>query len=384
MARATREMGAALAGSEGPETANGREPAAAAGLRGFSREELHGLLADMLLYRRFEEKAEEGYAIGKIGGFCHLHIGQEGLAAGAIRPLRGDDLVITAYREHTQAIAKGITPRAVMAELYGRATGCSGGRGGSMHLFDTTVGFYGGHGIVGGQIPLGAGLAWAIRYRGGDQICICFMGDAAVNQGAFLESLNMSAVWQLPVIYVVENNGYGMGTAFARVSATEMEARSGAYGIPAHTVDGQDVLETYRFFEELAGRVRGGAGPQFVNAITYRFRGHSMSDPVSGTYRSREEVESQVEERDPITILRERLMEAGLLTRKELEALDAEARAACEDAAEFADASPPPDPATLYDHVYAEINPHGRLFLDGRPGAPTGGRARVDGGGRHG
>jgi len=175
-----------------------------------------------------------------------------------------------------------------------------------------------------------------------------------------------------------------MGTAFARVSATEMEARSGAYGIPAHTVDGQDVLETYRFFEELAGRVRGGAGPQFVNAITYRFRGHSMSDPVSGTYRSREEVESQVEERDPVAILRERLMEAGLLTRGELEALDAEARAACEDAAEFADASPLPDPATLYDHVYAEINPHGRLFLDGRPGAPTGGRARVDGGGRHG
>ena len=375
MVRATREKEAGLTNGEGPRAAKGGDPADTSRLHGFPREELHGLLADMLLYRRFEEKAEEAYAIGRIGGFCHLHIGQEGLAAGAIKPLRADDLVITAYREHTQAIAKGISPRAVMAELYGRTGGCSGGRGGSMHLFDTSVGFYGGHGIVGGQIPLGAGLAWAIRYRGGDQICVCFMGDAAVNQGAFLESLNMSAVWQLPVIYVVENNGYGMGTAFSRVSATGMEARSGAYGIPAHTVDGQDVLETYRFFEALADQVRAGAGPQFVNAVTYRFRGHSMSDPVSGTYRSKEEVESHVHGQDPIAILRDRLMEAGLLTREELEALDGNARAACDDAAEFADSSPPPDASTLYDHVYAEINPHGRLFLDGRPGAPGGGPA---------
>ena len=381
MAQATREREAGLANGEGPQAAETGDPATATRLHGFSREELHGLLADMLLYRRFEEKAEEAYAIGKIGGFCHLHIGQEGLAAGAIKPLRADDLVITAYREHTQAIAKGITPRAVMAELHGRACGCSGGRGGSMHLFDTSVGFYGGHGIVGGQLPLGAGLAWAIRYRGGDQICVCFMGDAAVNQGAFLEGLNMSAVWQLPVIFVVENNGYGMGTAFSRVSVTEMEARSGAYGIPAHTLNGQDVLETYRFFEELAERVRGGAGPQFVNAITYRFRGHSMSDPVSGTYRSKEEVESHVHGQDPITILRDRLMQAGLLTQEELEAIDAEARAICEDAADFADASPLPDPSTLYDHVYAEINPHGRLFLDGREGAPAGGQAGGSGGG---
>ena len=337
-----------------------------AGIDGFSREELHALLADMLLYRRFEEKVEEAYAIGKIGGFCHLHIGQEGLAAGSIKPLRPDDLVITAYREHTQAIAKGINPRTVMAELYGRTDGCSGGRGGSMHLFDAGVGFLGGHGIVGGQIPLGAGLAWAIRYRGTDQVCMCFMGDAAVNQGAFLESLNMSAVWQLPVIYVVENNGYGMGTAFSRVSVTDMEARSGAYGIPAHTINGQDVIETHRFFSELAESVRGGAGPQFVNALTYRFRGHSMSDPVSGTYRSKEEVTTHIEERDPIEVLRDRLMEAGLLGQEQLEAIDAEARAICDDAADFADASPLPDPSTLYDHVYAEINEHGRLFLDGR------------------
>ena len=205
------------------------------------------------------------------------------------------------------------------------------------------------------------------------------MGDAAVNQGVFLESLNMSAVWELPVIYVVENNGYGMGTAFSRVSVTEMEARSGAYGIPAHTVDGQDVLETYRFFEGLADKVRGGAGPQFVNAVTYRFRGHSMSDPVSGTYRSKQEVETHVRQEDPITILRDRMMKAGLLAQEELAAIDAEARAVCEDAADFADASPLPDPSTLYDHVYAEINPHGRLFLDGRGRADgSGGQAPAD------
>jgi len=377
MAQATGEVGAKVDATE-LSTVDEDAGVAAAEIEGFSREELHALLADMLLYRRFEEKAEEAYAIGKIGGFCHLHIGQEGLAAGAIKPLRADDIVITAYREHTQAIAKGITPRAAMAELYGKTTGCSGGRGGSMHLFDTSVRFMGGHGIVGAQIPLGAGLGWAIRYRGGDQICVCFMGDAAVNQGAFLESLNMSAIWRLPVIYVVENNGYGMGTAFSRVSVTEMEARSGAYGIPAHTINGQDVLETYRFFADLAGKVRAGAGPQFVNALTYRFRGHSMSDPVSGTYRSKEEVEAHITRQDPITILRDRMMEAELLTQEELEAIDEEARATCEDAADFADASPVPDPSTLYDHVYAEINEHGRLFLDGREAAPGAG-ASADG-----
>jgi len=373
MTQAIGEMEAKVNGTELSTVDEETDVRAATGVEGFPREELHTLLADMLLYRRFEEKAEEAYAIGKIGGFCHLHIGQEGLAAGAIKPLRADDPVVTAYRDHTMAIAKGITPRAAMAELYGKSTGCSGGRGGSMHLFDPSVHFMGGHGIVGGQIPLGAGLGWAIRYRGGDQVCMCFMGDAAVNQGAFLESLNMSAIWRLPVIYVVENNGYGMGTAFSRVSVTDMEARSGAYGIPAHTINGQDVLETYRFFADLAETVRAGGGPQFVNALTYRFRGHSMSDPVSGTYRSKEEVEAHVTQQDPITILRDRMMQAGLLTLEELEAADAEVRAICDDAAEFADASPAPDPSTLYDHVYAEVNEHGRLFLDGRGAVPGAG-----------
>ena len=334
-----------------------------------SRELLLDLLRDMLLYRRFEEKAEEAYAIGKIGGFCHLHIGQEAAAVGSIKPLREDDYVISAYREHTQALAKGIPPRSVMAELFGRVDGCSGGRGGSMHLFDAAKGFMGGHGIVGGQIPLGAGLGWSIKYREGDQVCVCFMGDAAVNQGAFLEGLNMSAIWDLPVIYVVENNAYGMGTAFSRVSRTEIVERSSAYGIPAHVVDGQDVVATYQLFRDLVKGVREGSGPQYVDLRTYRFKGHSMSDPVSGTYRSKEEVDHAVEERDPIKILRDRLMAESLLTQEELETIDADVRGVCDDAVEFADQSPHPDPSTLYDHVYAEMNPDGRLFFDGRGGA---------------
>jgi len=324
------------------------------------------LLRDMLLFRRFEEKAEEAYAIGKIGGFCHLHVGQEGVAAGCIAPLREDDYVISAYREHTQAISKGISPRSVMAELYGRVDGCSGGKGGSMHLFDAGVRFMGGHGIVGAQIPLGAGIGFAIRYRGEDQVVVCFLGDAAVNQGAFHEALNMSAVWALPVIYVVENNEYGMGTAFSRVSATEIDQRACAYGIPSSEVNGQDVLATYLHFQELAEEVRGGGGSRFVEVQTYRFKGHSMSDPVAGTYRSREEVEQRTERDDPIRILRDRLMEAGLLDQQALEEVDREVREVVDDAAEFADASAAPPASVLYEHVYAEINEHGRLFLDGR------------------
>jgi pyruvate dehydrogenase E1 component alpha subunit len=320
----------------------------------------------MLLFRRFEEKAEEAYAIGKIGGFCHLHIGQEGAAAGTILPLRDDDYVISAYREHTQALAKGVTPNAVMAELFGRGSGASGGKGGSMHIFDADRRFMGGHGIVGAQVPLAAGMAWAIHYRGGDQVVICFMGDAAVNQGAFHEALNMSAIWNLPAIYVVENNAYGMGTAFSRVSRTEIHERSSAYGIPSHVINGQDVVETYTRFQDLVASVREGAGPQFVDLHTYRFKGHSMSDPVSGTYRSREEVEGKVEEADPIRLLADRLRAAGHLDQDRLEQLDAEAREACQEAFDFADSAPAPDPEALYRHVYADINEHGRLFFDNR------------------
>lgn len=335
-------------------------------LEEFSREELHGILRRMLLYRRFEEKAEEAYAIGKIGGFCHLHIGQEGSAEGCIGPLRPDDYVIAAYREHTQALAKGVDPSAVMAELYGRSSGVSSGKGGSMHLFGADQAFMGGHGIVGGQVPLAIGMGWAIRYRDEDRVCLCLMGEAAVNQGAFHESLNMAAIWNLPVIFVVENNNYGMGTAWRRVSATSVADRACAYGIPASAVNGQDVLGTYLHFKRLAAEVREGGGPRLVEVRTYRFRGHSMSDPVSGTYRPKEEVDAKREGDDPIKNLRDRLFDAGLLTQAELEAMDAEVKAEAQAAADFADAAPAPDPSDLYSNVYADVNEHGRLFFDGR------------------
>lgn len=334
-------------------------------IEGVSTETALRLLREMLLYRRFEEKAEEAYAIGKIGGFCHLHIGQEAAAAGSILALEKGDYVISAYREHTQALARGMEPDVIMAELFGRATGCSGGKGGSMHLFDLERRFMGGHGIVGAQVPLASGIGWKIHYREEDDLVLCFMGDAAVNQGAFHEALNMSAVWKLPVVYVVENNEYGMGTAFSRVSATEIHERSCAYGIPATIVDGQDVLATYSAFRELYDKVRGGGGPQFVDLRTYRFKGHSMSDPVSGTYRSKEEVEGKVKNADPIALLRGQLTDAGHLDDETLAEIDAEAKKAALDAFEFADDSPFPDESALYSDVYAELG-QGRIFLDGR------------------
>ena len=354
-------------------TSNGAKANAAVGSEhlaqhGISEELALELLQDMLLYRRFEEKAEEAYAIGKIGGFCHIHIGQEAAAAGSIKPLRHDDYVTSAYREHTQAIAKGVHPNAVMAELYGRVDGASGGKGGSMHIFSAEARFMGGHGIVGGQIPLATGFAWKIKYKEEDLVSLVFLGDAAVNQGAFHEALNLAAIWHLPAIYVVENNDYGMGTKFDRVSTTEMATKSAPHGIPAHVVNGQDVIETYAFFRDLAEEVRGGAGPQFVDLQTYRFRGHSMSDPVSGTYRSDEEVKEARAKLDPIAILRDTLVAAGALDQERLEAMDAEARQLAADAADFADASPQPGPEALYANVWAEVNPNGRLFFDGRGG----------------
>ncbi|RMH13058.1 MAG: hypothetical protein D6701_12715 [Gemmatimonadetes bacterium] len=213
-------------------------------------------------------------------------------------------------------------------------------------------------------------MAWAVKYRGEDRVVVCFMGDAAVNQGVFHESMNMAAIWELPVLYVVENNDYGMGTKFERVSKTEMARKSASHGVPATVVNGQDVLETYRAFEALTARVREGAGPQFVDLRTYRFRGHSMSDPVAGTYRSKEEVETKQDQEDPIKILRNRMMDAGLLTQDDLEALDAEVRQVVEEAVAFADESPDPDPSAIYDYVYSHINEHGRLFFDGRGEAP--------------
>src|SRR5437867_7391149 len=311
------------------------------------------MLRQMLLIRHFEEKAAEAYALGKIGGFCHLYIGQEAVAVGSLSALRDDDYVISSYREHGQALARGVPANAVMAELFGKATGCSKGKGGSMHLFDAEKRFMGGHGIVGGHVPLGAGIGFAIKYKGGDQVCICYFGEAAGNIGAFHETLNMAAVYKLPVIFLCENNRYGMGTAFERVAAvTDVAEHACSYDMAAELVNGMDVVAVYEATRRAAERARKGR-PTLLEVRTYRFMGHSMSDPLHGVYRTKEEVEEQ-RKRDPISQLAGRLKEEGVLDEAGLNALDAEARAAAEEAVRFADQSPDPDPIELTTHVLAD------------------------------
>jgi pyruvate dehydrogenase E1 component alpha subunit len=311
-------------------------------------------LRDMLLIRRFEEKAAEAYALGKIGGFCHLYIGQEAVAVGVSAALRPDDYVIGSYREHGQALARGVPPRAVMAELFGKATGCSSGKGGSMHLFDVGRRFMGGHGIVGGHIPLAAGLGFAIKAQGGDQVCVCFFGEAAVNIGAFHEALNMASVWKLPVVFLCENNRYGMGTAFERVAAvTDVVEHACSYDIAGEVVNGMDVLEVQQAAQRAVQRARHDGHPTLLEVRTYRFMGHSMSDPLHGVYRTKEEVEEH-KHRDPISQLAHRLKDDGVLDDSALEALDADVRAEVEDAIRFADESPDPSPEELTRHVLAD------------------------------
>jgi pyruvate dehydrogenase E1 component alpha subunit len=335
-------------------------------MEGVSREELHHLLHQMLLGRRFEEKTAEAYAIGKIGGFCHLYIGQEAVAMGAISVLRPEDYVVTAYREHVQALMKGVSPRAVMAELYGKVGGSSKGKGGSMHIYDAERNFMGGWGIVGGQIPLATGFGWAIKYRNEQRVCLCFMGEAAVNQGAFHESLNMAALWRLPVIFIVENNRFGMGTAWERASSLyDISQKAHAYDMPSAVADGMDVLKMRQVMKDAVDRAREDKIPTLVEARCYRFMGHSMSDPVHGVYRTKEEVEEH-KEKDPIRRFIEDLEDAGMLTDDELKAMDEEIKHVVDDAAKFAEESPDPAEDALYDDVYSELNPHGRLFFDRR------------------
>ena len=312
------------------------------------------MLRQMLLIRRFEEKAAEAYALGKIGGFCHLYIGQEAVAVGSLAALRDDDYVISSYREHGQALVRGIPPGAVMAELFGKATGCSKGKGGSMHLFDASRHFMGGHGIVGGHIPLAAGLAFASKYKGGDQVCICFFGEAAVNIGAFHETLNMASVWKLPVIFLCENNRYGMGTAFERVAAvTDVVEHACSYDMAAEMVDGMNAQTVYDATKRAVERARKHGHPTLLEVRTYRFMGHSMSDPLHGVYRTKDEVEEQ-KGRDPITQLAGKLKEDGAIDQAALDALDVEIRAEVEDAVKFADESPDPEPDELYKDVLAD------------------------------
>ncbi len=312
------------------------------------------MLRSMLLQRRFEERTAEAYAIGRIGGFCHLYIGQEAVSTGAMSLLRPDDYIITTYRDHGQALARGISPRAIMAELFGRADGVVRGKGGSMHLFDRQTGFLGGHGIVGAHVPLGTGVAFAIKYRGGDQVCVCFMGESVVNTGAFHEALNMAGLWKLPAVYVIENNRYGMGTALERASAIhDIYERGAAYNMPRGQCDGQDVFAVRKAMQEAIDRARAEQTPTLLEVRTYRFMGHSMSDAVSGTYRSKQELDEYLQ-RDPITLLRAAMQERGQIDDAGVQAMDDEVKAVVQDAWDFAEASPEPAPETLYEDVLVD------------------------------
>jgi pyruvate dehydrogenase E1 component alpha subunit len=317
-------------------------------------EQRHELLRSMLLQRRFEERVAEAYALGRIGGFCHLYIGQEAVGAGAIAALREDDYIITTYRDHGQAIARGMSPRSVMAELFGRSDGCSRGKGGSMHLFDRSLNFLGGHGIVGGHVPLAAGIGFAIKYRGGDQVSLCFMGESVVNTGAFHEALNMASLWNLPVVFLIENNRYGMGTALERASSIhDIYMRAASYDMPRAFVDGQDVLAVRASTLEAVRRARTESIPTLLEVRTYRFMGHSMSDAVSGTYRTKAELEEYMK-RDPIMVLRMRMQEAGEIDDAGMTKLDEELKAVVQDAWDFAEASPEPPLESLYEDVLVE------------------------------
>jgi pyruvate dehydrogenase E1 component alpha subunit len=310
------------------------------------------LLRQMLLIRRFEEKAAQMYGLRKIGGFCHLYIGQEAVAVGSIAALDlARDYVVTAYRDHGHALACGMDPKSLMAELFGKATGCSKGKGGSMHFFDAARHFLGGNGIVGAQIPVATGVGLACRERGEGGVVACFFGDGAIHQGSFHESLNMARIWNLPVIYLCENNQYGMGTDFRRVSSvTDFAALGASYSIPGRLVNGMDVLEVHREMSEAVARVRTSSVPELLEVRTYRYRGHSMSDPAK--YRTPDELESY-KRQDPIAVLAGALKAKGELDDAGLAALDDEAKAACEEAVRFAEESPEPAAAALYEDILA-------------------------------
>ena len=307
-------------------------------------------LATMMLIRRFEERAGEMYARAKVGGFLHLSIGEEATIVGSARALRESDYLVSTYRSHGHALVRGTPPENVMAELFGRVDGCSHGRGGSMHMFDYKRRFMGGYGIVGGNLPIAAGVALASDYNATDEVTLCTFGDGACNQGTFGETLNLAALWRLPVVFMVTNNQFGMGTALRRHSAvTDLQHKGEGLGVPGMRCDGMDVLDTHAVLCRAVAQVRAERRPVLVEAITYRFRGHSMADPEQ--YRSKEEV-AQWRARDPIPAFGELLVREGLLSAQEREQIDAEAMARVDDAVRFADASPFPEPDSLYDDVY--------------------------------
>jgi pyruvate dehydrogenase E1 component alpha subunit len=318
-----------------------------------SGEQVLRLYRTMLLIRRFEERAGQLYGMGLIGGFCHLYIGQEAVVVGMQAALQRGDAVITSYRDHGHMLAAGMDPRGVMAELTGRSGGYSKGKGGSMHMFSRDKNFYGGHGIVGAQVPIGTGLAFAHRYNQKPLISVTYLGDGAVNQGQVAESFNMAALWKLPVVYVIENNKYGMGTSVRRAAAGgELYRRGEPYGIPGAQVDGMDVLAVKEAGLKAAAYARGGGGPYILEMMTYRYRGHSMSDPAK--YRSKEEVSEVRTKHDPIDHARQLLIDGDMADDDALKAIDKEIRDVIADAAEFAQASPEPDPAELWTDTLAE------------------------------
>ena len=309
------------------------------------------IVEKMLLIRRFEERAGEMYAKAKIGGFLHLSIGEEATIVGSIGALRETDYVLSTYREHGQALARGTSANAVMAELFGRVDGCSKGRGGSMHLFDVERRFLGGYGIVGGNLPLAAGVALQCDYAETDDAVVCMFGDGASNQGTFGETMNLAALWKLPVVFLVVNNQFGMGTALERHSAvTDLSRKSDGFGVPGTRCDGMDVLDVHAAISEAMHKAREDRAPQLVEAVTYRFRGHSMADPEE--YRSKEEVE-EWQRRDPITTFSERAVGEEVMSQEEVDNLDQEAQRTVEDAVSFADSSPYPELDALYDDLYA-------------------------------
>ncbi|MDE5456987.1 pyruvate dehydrogenase (acetyl-transferring) E1 component subunit alpha [Bradyrhizobium sp. CSA112] len=332
-----------VAKESGQEKASGSPPE-------FTKAQELAALRDMLLIRRFEEKAGQLYGMGAIGGFCHLYIGQEAVVVGMQMALKQGDQVITGYRDHGHMLACGMDAKGVMAELTGRRGGYSKGKGGSMHMFSMEKNFYGGHGIVGAQVSLGTGLAFANRYRGNDFVSVAYFGDGASNQGQVYESFNMAELWKLPVIYVIENNRYAMGTSVTRSSAlTDFSKRGASFNIPGQQVDGMDVRAVKAAGDEAVAWCRAGKGPFILEMQTYRYRGHSMSDPAK--YRTREEVEKVRTDQDPIEQVRNRLL-AAKVSEQELKAIDAEVREIVNAAADFAQRDPEPDPSELWTDIY--------------------------------
>ncbi len=311
------------------------------------------ILYQLLLIRRFEEKAAQMYGLRKIGGFCHLYIGQEAVATGAISALDlARDYVVGAYRDHGHALACGMDPKGVMAELYGKEGGCSRGKGGSMHMFDKEKHMYGGNGIVGGQIPVATGVGLKIRYKEEDGVVLCFFGDGAIHQGSFHESLNLAKIYNLPVIYIVENNHYGMGTDFRRVSSVEDFTKMAVgYDIEGRQIDGMNVLTVYDEVSKAVEETRKSSTPMLLEILTYRYKGHSMSDPAK--YRSKEELQSY-KEQDPVVIMQKAMTEAGQLDEKQFDEMDKEIKGICDEAVKFADESPEPELTSLWEDVLVD------------------------------